>query len=137
MMSPRWQADDGVVTSMVAVLAVALIACAGLAYDGGAVITATAAARDVAGSAARTAAQQLDVEAIHSGRVELDPFAARQAADAVLAAAGMLGAVSVNGDTVTVTVFSTVDMRLLPGADRAVSATVSATAVSDVLGGTP
>jgi Flp pilus assembly protein TadG len=51
--------EEGTISAFVAVLAVALVAVAGLAYDGGQIIRATADARDLAGAAARAGAQQL------------------------------------------------------------------------------
>lgn len=133
----RQAGEDGTVSAMVAVLAVALLACAGLAFDGGAIITETAHARDVAGGAARAGAQQADLAALHDARADLDPDAAIAAAKQFLAAAGATGTVSVEGVTVTVTVTTSQPMRLLPLPPRTINATASATAVSDVLGGTP
>jgi len=133
----RWRSDEGTISAMVAVLALALIACAGLAYDGGAIISTHAAARDVATAAARAGAQQVDPGAVHQGLADLDPVLAEQAAQSFLAAAGMSGQVTVAGATVTVTVHTSHAMRLLPLPDRSIVATASATAVSDVLGARP
>lgn len=133
----RRASEDGTVSAMVAVLAVALLACAGLAFDGGAIITATADARDLAGGAARAGAQQADLAALHDSRTDLNSEAAIAAAEQFLAAAGATGTVTVEGATVTVTVTTSQPMRILPLPARTISATVSATAVSDVLGGTP
>lgn len=133
----RWSSEDGTVSAMVAVLTLALLACAGLAYDGGAIITATAAARDIASGAARAGAQQVASAAVHQGRTDLDPVLAVAAAEAFLTVAGVTGTVSVDGATVIVTVQTTQPMRLLPLPDRPIAATANATAVSDVLGATP
>lgn len=133
----RWQTEDGTVSAFVAVLAVGLLAAAGLAYDGGAIITATAAARDTAAAAARAGAQQVDPIAAHTGTTTLDPDAAITAAEAFLATAGADGTVAVSGSTVTVTVTDHQPMRILPLPARPINATASATAVSDVLGDTP
>lgn len=133
----RWREDDGTISGMVAVFAIALLACAGLAYDGGAIIQSHSAARDVAGAAARAGAQQVALSALHEGRSDLDPVAAEQAALDFIDAAGMTGSVSVAGSTVTVTVQTSHRMRLLPLGDRSIVATASATAVSDVLGAGP
>ncbi len=135
-MRNRWRSEDGTISAMVAVLAVGLVAMAGLAYDGGAIITATSAARDVAAGAARAGAQQLDLAALHSGAPTLDPAAAGAAQD-FLAAAGITGTVHVDGYSVTVTVHTTQPMRLLPLPPRPISATATATAVSDVLDASP
>lgn len=132
-----WRSEEGTVSAMVAVLAIALLACAGLAYDGGAIIQATAQARDVAGAAARAGAQQVDPAAAHQGLPDLDPVRATQAAEDFLATAGMTGTVRVDGATVTVTVQTSQPMRLLPLPDRPIAATATATAVSDVLRADP
>lgn len=132
-----WTSQDGTITSLMAVLAAALIACAGLAYDGGAIITALAAARDIAGGAARAGAQQLDLPAAHHSRVHLDVQAARAAAQEFLTAADVVGTVTVEEATVTVTVTTRQPLRILPLADRQIVATASATAESDVLSGPP
>lgn len=125
--------EEGTVAAFVAVLAIAIVAVAGLAYDGGAIITAHAAARDLAGSAARAGAQQVAVAQVHAGRPALDPAAAHERATDVLAEAGVAGTVSVEDATVTVTVTDHQTMRILPLGPRSITATVSATAVSDVL----
>lgn len=136
-MSRRWHDEDGTVSTLAAVLAIGLLAMAGLAYDGGAIITATARARDVATAAARTGAQQIDLAAVHTGQASLDTAAAVGASEAFVAQAGMTGVVTVDRASVTVTVITVQPMRLLPMPDRTISATATATAVSDVLGGAP
>lgn len=130
-----WHAEEGTVSGFVAVLAVGLIAVAGLAYDGGSIITATAHARDVAAGAARAGAQAADIAQVHAGHTGLDAEAAHERASAFLDAAGVAGTVDVQGATVTVTVTVTQPMRILPIADRQIVATHTATAVSDVLQG--
>lgn len=132
-MMGRRAREDGVISASVAVMAVAIVAVAGLAYDGGAIITATAHARDVAQAAARAGTQAVATAAVHEGRADLDPSGATAAAESFLDAAGLTGTVSVTGATVTVTVQLVQPMRLLPVPDRVVVATGSATAVSDVL----
>ena len=136
-MRQRLASEEGAVTGMVAVLALALLACAGLAYDGGALIEASAAARGTATAAARAGAQELSVEALHGGTTGLAPDRATAAAQALLDAAGATGTVVVDIDSVNVTVHTTYRMRLLPIPDRAIDAAATATAVSDVLGGRP
>ena len=131
----RWAEQDGTVSAFVAVLAIALVAVAGLAFDGGAIITAHAHARDVAQAAARAGAQQLDAAEVHAGTTDLDPVAAHEAATAFLDAADASGTVTVDGPQVHVTVTVSQPMRILPVADRTITATGSSTAISDVLGG--
>jgi Flp pilus assembly protein TadG len=89
----RLHSEDGTIVGFVAVLALALIAVAGLAFDGGQIVTTTARARDLAGAAARTGAQQLEPAELHAGRAHLDPAAAHAAATAFLTAAGVEGTV--------------------------------------------
>lgn len=136
-MATRTSRQEGTISAMAAVLATALVICAGLSYDGGAIITATAAARDVAAAAARTGAQQLDPAAAHAGHTVVDPAAATAAAEAFLTAAGRTGQVTVSGASVTVTVTDSHRMRLLPIGDRPIAATATATAISDVLQADP
>jgi hypothetical protein len=130
---PDLRAEDGTIAAFVAVLAVALVAVAGLAYDGGQIIRATADARDVAGAAARAGAQQLAADEVHTGRAWLDPATAHQAAADVLAATGVAGTVELTDTHVRVTVTVTQPMRLLPIPDRTITVTAVAATVSDVL----
>lgn len=127
------QAEDGTITAFVAVLTAALLAVAGLAYDGGQIIKASAHARDLAGAAARAGTQQLAPEQLHAGRAYLDPVAAHEQATAFLAATGTLGTVEVSDTQVRVTVTVTQPMRLLPVSDRIITVTATAATVSDVL----
>lgn len=129
--------EDGVVTGTVAVIALALLAAAALAFDGGALIETHSAARGTATAAARAAAQELSTASLHDGTVRLDTELATAAADTLLDAAGVTGTVQITGDSVTVTVHTTHRMRLLPLADRHITATATATALSDVLATTP
>lgn len=129
----RLRAEDGTIAAFVAVLAVALIAVAGLAYDGGQIIRATADARDVASAAARAGAQQVASAEVHAGRAYLDPGAAQQAATDFLAATDTTGDVQVFDTHVRVTVTVVQPMRLLPVPDRTVTVTATSATVSDVL----
>ena len=95
-----------------------------------------AARRDVQGvaaSAARAGAQG-DQQALRRGGV-LDPEAAADRAQAIIAAAGYSGDVSVDGGTVTVIVAAGIDYAFpAPGFPGSVEATASAVAVSGVSG---
>ena len=132
---PRWRTEEGTISAFVAVLTIALLAVAGLAYDGGQIIRSTAEARDLAGAAARAGAQQLAIEQVHAGRAWLDTAAAEQAATALLAATGASGAVRVTDTDVAVTVTVTQPMRLLPLPDRQITVTAISSTTSDVLEG--
>jgi Flp pilus assembly protein TadG len=125
--------EEGTISAFVAVLAVALIAVAGLAYDGGQIIAATAQARDLAGAAARAGAQQLAPGQVHAGRAWLDPAAAEQAATGFLAATGTSGSVRATETDVFVTVTLIQPMRLLPLSDRHIIVTAVSSTTSDVL----
>ena len=95
-----------------------------------------AARRDVQGvaaSAARAGAQG-DQQALRRGGV-LDPDAATDRAQAIIAASGYAGVVSVDGDSVTVSVTAGIDYAFpAPGFPGSVDATASAVAVSGVTG---
>jgi len=130
-MSCRRRSDRGSVTAFVVILATGLVMVAGMAYDGGAVLTAHATVRSHAAKAARTAAQEIDLDTLRStGRVELDPAAAETAGHAYLAAVGATGTVDVEGDTATVTVSVVQPMHILPLPDRTVIATEAASATT-------
>lgn len=123
--------EAGSIGAFVAVVAVGLIMVAGMAYDGGQVVAAQATARDLAASAARAGAQEIDVDRLRStGEAMLDPDRAVGAAQAFLAQAGFAGTMRVNGPSITVTVTVHQPMRILPVADRAVTATDTATALN-------
>lgn len=96
---------------------VGVTACAflmvGLVLDGGAMLRSRSDAFATAAAAARVGAQQLDPSAAVEGHVILDPIAAEQAALEYLAANGVTGTVTVNEDTVSVSVTTTARLQLL------------------------
>ena len=115
-----------------AVVAVGLVMVAGMAYDGGQIVAAQATARDLAGSAARAGAQEVDLDRLRStGDATLDPDRATAAAQAFLAQAGFTGTMRVSGPSITVTVSVRQPMRILPVPDRTVTATDTATALNE------
>jgi hypothetical protein len=134
-MRDRGAGDRGSVTAFVAVVAVALVMVAGMAYDGGQVLAAHASARSDAAKAARAGAQEIDLVVLRQ-TVEstLDPAAAEAAALAYLDEAGAVGTATVEGSTVTVTVTAVQPMHILPLPDRTVVATEEASAVEVVAG---
>ena len=96
----------GSVAIVMPILAVGLLAMAGLVLDGGAALAARGRAADVAQQAARAGADALTPSSLRRSdpsRLAVDPAAAVAAADQVLAAGDVAGQVSVAGDTVTVT----------------------------------
>lgn len=121
----------GSVSAFVAVVAVGLIMVAGMAYDGGQIVAAQATARDLAASAARAGAQEVDLDRLRStGDAMLDPDRATDAAQAFLAQAGFSGSTRVAGSSITVTVTVRQPMRILPVPDRMVTATDTASALN-------
>ena len=119
--------DRGSITAVVVTMTIALVACAGLVFDGGRLLGARLDAADHAENAARAGAQH--VTAIREGAWRLDGPAARAGALDYLASVGMSGNVVVVGDEVTVTVSIHRKMALLGivgVGDRTVSATRTA-----------
>jgi hypothetical protein len=131
MRGQRLAGDDGMVSAMMAVLAVGLLMAAGLAYDGGQIVAAQATARDLAANAARAGAQEIDLDRLRGfGEVTLDESLAARAASAYVASAGHRSSVDVDGDQITVTVSVRQTMAILPLPDRTIRATDTATAVT-------
>ena len=110
-MTARPNSDRGIVSGFVTVLVVALVACAGLVFDGARLVAAHDEVVDEAEGAARAGAQM--ITSIRSGRVALDPAAAEAAAHRFLVADGYSGDVVVAGGHVVVTVHARVGMTLL------------------------
>lgn len=126
------------ISAFVAVVALGLIMVAGMAYDGGRIVAAQATARDLASSAARAGAQEVDLDHLRStGETRLDPGRALAAAEGFLAREAVAGTARVEGPSVTVTVSVRQPMLILPVGDRIVSATDTATAVDAPLGAGP
>ena len=123
--------ERGTVTASVVILVVAIIAAAGLVYDGGRLMNARREATSVAASAARTAAQELDVDLFETGdTVTLIPTDADSVARQLLTAQGYDNfEITVIGDTVRVVVRDDVPLTLLgPVAGRTKRVTGVATA---------
>lgn len=118
--------DRGMVTAFVVVFAGALVFVSALVVDGGRMLAEHRHLDNLADSAARAGAQALSEDSVRAGSPVLDPAAAVAAACRFLAAAGEpcgggTGA-SVDGNRVTVTVRSTIDLLLLPGGTKPVGA---------------
>ena len=124
--------ETGSISAFVAVVAVALVMVAGMAYDGGQVISAHNAARNDAEQAARAGAQQIDLTHLRkTNEPRLDTAKAESAALDYLAQSGATGTVAVADASVTVTVTRVQPLRILPGADRTITVTETATAVEE------
>ena len=139
----RDEQDRGSVTGYVLFMTVALVLLAGLVLDGGSALTARGAAADVAQQAARAGADALDAASLRAGTpagLVANPAAARQAAVAVLTAAGLSGDVTVAGATVTVTARASRPTTILAmvGIDQVGgSATASAIPLRGITTGAP
>lgn len=115
--------------SGVAILVFALVA------DGSRVMAGLNETSDVAQVAARAGARM-----VNPSTGSLDVTRAEAAAHAELTASGMTGAVRINGNEITVTAATTIELPLLAivGVDRrAVDSTRTARAISDPVGGPP
>lgn len=124
--------ERGSITAFVAIVATALVLVAGMAYDGGQVIVAHNTARNDAERAARAGAQQIDLDHLRAtNEPRLDPTAAEAAATAYLRRAGATGTATVAGASITVTVTRTQPLRILPGSDRTIVVSETATAVDE------
>ncbi|MEU6379274.1 pilus assembly protein TadG-related protein [Streptomyces sp. NPDC046909] len=112
---PGFAADDnGQVTPFVVILAAAVVMFAGLVVDGGLALAAKVRAIGEAQEAARAGAQALDLAAYRdSGTVRLVPDQVRTLTHAYLASTGDTGTVTVDDDTVTVTVAAHQHTQLL------------------------
>lgn len=121
------ESDRGMVTAFVVVFAGALVFVTALVVDGGRMLAEHRHVDNLADSAARAGAQVISEDAVRAGSpVVLDPARAVAAACGFLADAGEpcgggTGA-SVDGNRVTVTVRSTIDLLLLPGGAKPVGA---------------
>lgn len=128
-------------SAFVVLLAVPLVAVAGLVADGGGVLAAHQQAISTASEAARAGAQAVDQSVLRStGTVVLNKPQARAEALSYLTAAGQTGTVSVGADSVTVTVRMRHNLAVLSALGVGpvmVSGTATATAVQGVGGARP
>ena len=126
--------DRGDVMVMTTVFVVFLMFAAWALVSAGQQWGARRDAQASAAAAARAAAQ-VHLDEVRLGRVSLDAAAARSRAEAMLAASGYSGAVSVRDLTVTVTVSRPIDYSFpAPGFDSSVRAEATATASRGVRG---
>ena len=124
--------ERGSITLFTVVISLAMLAAAGLAYDGSQKLGALGAARDIADNAARSCAQGIDEAALRgTASPALDPALASTRAQQYLATTpGATGTAVVTDTTCTVTVSVTYSAIFLPG-----SGVVTATETSDALFG--
>lgn len=109
----RLRDQTGSFTLIVAVVAIALLAMAGLVYDGRRQLTAQQRADAVAAEAARAAGQEIDGSTL-AGSPGLDRARAVEAARDHLAAADIRGTVTVDGTTIVVRTDATEPAAILP-----------------------
>jgi hypothetical protein len=107
------RAEQGSVTVFVVGVLLALIVMGGLVFDGGALMAGHREADAEAEGAARAAAEQISIPALHSGQIQLNRTEATVAAEQYLNHYGHVGTVAVTGNTVAVTVTYQVDMQVL------------------------
>ncbi len=124
--------ERGAVSTFLAVIALALLMAAGLAIDGGRKVNALREASHIADNAARAGAQAVDLDTLRTtGELRLLPGEAADRVEEYLASLGYTATeVVVNGAGATVTVDITVDPVLLPTGPMTVSATETATAIT-------
>jgi Flp pilus assembly protein TadG len=124
--------ERGAVSTFLAVIALALLMAAGLAIDGGRKVNSLREASHIADNAARTGAQAVDLDTLRTtGDLRLLPDQATDRVEEYLTTLGYSATnVTVNGAQVTVTIDITVDPVLLPTGPMTVSATETATAIT-------
>lgn len=121
------QSERGSVSAFVVIMAVALVACAGLVVDGGRLVAGRTEAADHAENAARVGAQE--AADLRGEAWSINPAAASAAAQTYLDSHGVSGTVAVSGRTITVTVTVSKTMTLLGvvgPSNRSVTATRAA-----------
>jgi Flp pilus assembly protein TadG len=96
--------DRGSVLPFTATIAVALLACSGLAVDGGRILAARREAAGIAAAAARRGSQELVWRDAVTGRAAIDVARATVAARSAVTQAGASGSASATSDRITVTV---------------------------------
>ncbi len=104
----RLRDERGSVSVWLALAAVALVLCVGIAVDLGGQVHAQQRARGIAAQAARTAGEEVAAQAIRGQAPSVDVAAAKRAASAYLAQAGVTGTVTIrSGNVLDVTVTDT------------------------------
>ncbi|GGU39711.1 pilus assembly protein TadG-related protein [Lentzea flava] len=101
-------------TAFIASIMIALLALTGLVLDGGSALAAKVRANGQAEAAARAGAQAIDLTTYRTNnRLQLMPAHAAANAQNFLTSVGATGAVTVAGNTVTVTVTTSQPTQLL------------------------
>jgi Flp pilus assembly protein TadG len=126
--------DRGSISLYFAIITLAALVMAGLVIDGGAALATRERAADLATQAARAGASALSPTSLRGlpTGLQINPGAARSAAEAVLTDGGATGQVTITGATVTVTAHlsrHTVILSAVGLDDISQSATASATPI--------
>lgn len=112
---------------------VAILILAGVTLDGGGRVQTMQEALSIAQSAARSGTNAATGQSMNGDAFDLNPGMAIAAAESYLSQAGVDGTVTIDGDTVTVTVTTTYETRLINMigiTELPVTATASAELVS-------
>ena len=105
--------ERGGASTFVVLLVVPMVMMAGLAFDGGQILSARREAADTAQQASLAGAQAINGPTVRQGQIDVSPALVHAAASQYLADAGHTGTVQVTPTEITVTVTQTVDMQLL------------------------
>ena len=104
-------AERGSISALVLGLVTSFMLCAGLVVDGGRVVARYLESADIAENAARSGSQEL--RSLRSGEPTIDPSRATRAAHRYLESQGVTGLVSIEGNSVVVSVEQRVRFSLL------------------------
>ena len=109
----RLREEDGALSAYLLVVVVVLVAVIGFVVDSAGKYAADSEAQQIASNAARTAVNSINGETVLVGETALDTEQAQAAAELYLAAAGVEGTVTVDGQVVTVEVETTYTTRFV------------------------
>lgn len=107
----NFSAERGSISALVLGLITSFMLCVGLVVDGGRVVTRYLESADIAENAARSGSQEL--RSLRSGEPTIDPSRATRAAHRYLESQGVTGLVSIEGNSVVVSVEQNVRFSLL------------------------
>lgn len=123
--------DSGAILPFYVILLSALVALAGVAFDAGMLLTAQREAYNIASSAARDGANDIDIDSIYQSRPVLADSAAGTAAESVVRQGGTPAGITANLRTIEVRVDREVEMVFL-GIIGINSRTVTADATAEI-----
>ncbi len=132
------RADEGSLALYLALMAVGLLAMAGLVIDGGAALAARGRAADIAQEAARAGADAITEASLRGAspaQLQIDPAAARAAAQRLLTLHGAGGEVTIASRDVTV-IAHVPQHAVVLSAVGITDLTGTATATATILNGT-